>query len=213
MTMLDSECLKEVTNNIKTTDLNVRMMNNTLKDVCSINISSDVLLNSLIMTDNLIHSLNITKNEEVVELANIHVIADEVFCINNCDTVNNVLLPNSDRSKMVEGTGILTTSSTGADYINSASYEYQKIGGYVNVHVYVDFKASTPPNGTAFTLNGLPYSCGNLVNPRCLCVTTQKKQMIAAMNSGSSALTIICTSADSFVENEKLSFLFRYKIA
>lgn len=119
-----------------------------------------------------------------------------------------------DASNVETGSGQLTISEANLDKINSASFEYQRNGDWVEVHIYVDFKAFLPTNASvSMTLLGLPYVCKNSVTPREACVTTLKKQMLWGVVPNSAGLTLLLFNADAFAENEKLSYSIRYKIA
>lgn len=129
------------------------------------------------------------------------------------DDVVNIINSKYNASNVEEGIGTLTASDTNTDKINSASFEYQKIGSYVNVHIYIDFKAFSISNtNQSISLSGLPFVCCNTVNPRELCITSQKKQLAWAIARNSSSLTLLFLNTDLFAENEKLSFSLRYKI-
>lgn len=118
-----------------------------------------------------------------------------------------------DGSNIETGKGVFSIGSV-SNYVNSANFEYQKIGEWVDIHIYVDFKAFTPSGSLqSFTLTGLPFVCKNSVTPREMCVTTSKKQMIWGIVSGSASLTLLLFNSTAFSENEKLSFSLRYKIA
>lgn len=119
-----------------------------------------------------------------------------------------------DASNVETGSGQLTISEAYADKINSASFDYQKTGDWVNIHVYVDFKEFTPVNSSvSITLSGLPYVCKNSVTPREMCVTTLKKQMLWGVIPNTAGLTLLLFNANTFTENEKLSYSITYKIA
>ena len=111
------------------------------------------------------------------------------------------------------GIGTLYPYESQTSKINSANFDYQKVGSWVDLQVYVDFKAFEPNNGESLTISGLPYVCKNSVNPRELCVSSNKNQMIWAIQKNSATLTLILTSTTAIIENEKLSFSIRYKIA
>ena len=117
-----------------------------------------------------------------------------------------------DSSNIETGKGTFAIGSV-SGYINSAEFEYQKVGSWVNVHIYVDFKEFTPSNSSqSFMLTGLPFVCKNSVTPREMCVTTSKRQMLWGIVSGSASFTLLLFNSTAFVENEKLSFSLRYKI-
>lgn len=127
--------------------------------------------------------------------------------------LNSKLSKKYDSSNIETGSGELKTTDVNSDKINSASFEYQKIGSYVNVHIYIDFKAFSISNtNQSISLSGLPFVCCNTVNPRELCITSQKKQLAWAIARNSSSLTLLFLNTDLFAENEKLSFSLRYKI-
>ncbi len=119
-----------------------------------------------------------------------------------------------DASNVETGRGAFSILGANVDKINSASFEYHRNGDWVEVQIYVDFKAFTPINSSvSMTLSGLPYVCKNSVTPREMCVTTLKKQMLWGVVPNSAGLTLLLFSADAFAENEKLSYSIRYKIA
>ena len=120
-----------------------------------------------------------------------------------------------DNSNVETGSGVLTPyNESMSNKINSASFSYQRNGSYVTVSVYIDFKAFTVDNtGVNIMLLGLPYVCKNAVNPRELCVTTSKQQIIYAVTANTSNLTLLFINTGAFAENEKLSFTVTYKIS
>lgn len=127
---------------------------------------------------------------------------------------DELLAEKYDSSNIETGSGTLTANDANADKINSAQFEYQKIGNQVNLHIYVDFKAFTPTSSSqSITLSGLPFVCKNSVTPREMCVTTAKKQMLWGIVPNSAGLTLLLFSASAFTENEKLSFSLRYRIS
>ena len=128
------------------------------------------------------------------------------------DKVKSTISSKYDSSNIETGSGNLTVSSTHSDKIKSANFEYQKIGNRVNLHIYVEFKSFTPSNiGSSITLTGLPFICKNTVNPRELCITTQKKQLAWAIPINATGFTILFLDTSSFIDGEKLSFSIRYK--
>lgn len=127
---------------------------------------------------------------------------------------DELLAEKYDSSNIETGSGTLTANDANTDKINSAQFEYQKIGDQVNLHIYVDFKAFTPTSSSqSITLSGLPFVCKNSVTPRETCVTTAKKQMLWGIVPNSAGLTLLLFSASAFTENEKLSFSLRYRIS
>lgn len=127
---------------------------------------------------------------------------------------DELLAEKYDSSNIETGSGTLTANDANTDKINSAQFEYQKIGDQVNLHIYVDFKAFTPTSSSqSITLSGLPFVCKNSVTPREMCVTTAKKQMLWGIVPNSAGLTLLLFSASAFTENEKLSFSLRYRIS
>ena len=127
---------------------------------------------------------------------------------------DELLAEKYDSSNIETGSGTLTANDANTDKINSAQFEYQKIGDQVNLHIYVDFKAFAPTSSSqSITLSGLPFVCKNSVTPRETCVTTAKKQMLWGIVPNSAGLTLLLFSASAFTENEKLSFSLRYRIS
>ncbi len=129
--------------------------------------------------------------------------------------VDDLLSEKYNASNVETGNGALTPyNESMSNKINSASFSYQRSGAYVTVSVYIDFKAFTVDNaGINIMLLGLPYVCKNAVNPRELCVTTSKQQMIYAVTANTSNLTLLFINTGAFAENEKLSFTVTYKIS
>ena len=128
------------------------------------------------------------------------------------EEVKSTINSKYDSANVETGSGDFTVLSSNSDEINSANFEYQKVGNWVNLHIYVEFKSFTPSNiGSSITLPGLPFVCKNAVNPRELCITTQKKQLAWAIPINTAAFTILFLSTSSFIEGEKLSFSIRYK--
>ena len=128
------------------------------------------------------------------------------------DEVKSTISSKYDSSNIETGSGDFTVFSSSSDKINSANFEYQKIGDWVNLHIYVEFKSFTPLSvGSSITLTGLPFICKNTVNPRELCITTQKKQLAWAMPVGGNGIAILFLDTSSFIDGEKLSFSTRYK--
>ncbi len=143
-----------------------------------------------------------------------HIVNKEIGISKLSEDLQNTINSKYDASEVENGSGAFTISSMLSGYFNSASFEYQKVGNWVNLHVYVDFKKSTPVSASmGMTLTGLPFVCKNTVTPREMCITTQKRQMVWGIVAGSAGLTLIVSTADQFAENEKLSFSVRYKIA
>ena len=127
------------------------------------------------------------------------------------DEVKSTISSKYDSSNIETGSGDFTVFSSSSDKINSANFEYQKIGDWVNLHIYVEFKSFTPLSvGSSITLTGLPFICKNTVNPRELCITTQKKQLAWAIPVNTAEFAILFLNTSSFIDGEKLSFSIRY---
>lgn len=111
-----------------------------------------------------------------------------------------------------EGTFAVSTVIEGTP-VKSASYDYQRIGNWVNANITIEFNAFTPPDAyKSISFAQLPYKCTNSVSVRELCVTTAKKKMIWVVGSGSQVLTLLFFDTTSFTAGEKLSFNIRYKV-
>lgn len=121
--------------------------------------------------------------------------------------------PKYDKSNVEKGTGTLTITSSADGRVAEASFDYQKVGAYVNVSIAIKFlECSIKSANTGILLTGLPFICKCSENLRELCVTTEKKQMLYAIAKGSSSLTLLVFNPEEFVANEKLSFNLTYKI-
>lgn len=119
-----------------------------------------------------------------------------------------------DRSNVETGSGELAVNTSNAEKIKSASFDYQKIGSFVHLNVYIAFNSFTPESlKSSITFSGLPFVCKNQVTPREMCVTSQKKQLVWGIASNTSALTVLYMSMDEFVDGENLSFSICYKIS
>lgn len=185
-------------------------------DFCSV--GEDELTTELLEKINakLDNTQGVIKTEHVASKAvTTDKIADSAITIPKLSSdVKQLIDSKYDASNIETGSGLFTVLGANIDKINSASFEYHRIGDWVEVHVYVDFKAFTPINSSvSMTLSGLPYVCKNSVTPREICVTTQKKQMLWGVVPNSAGLTLLLFNADAFVNNEKLSYSIRYKIA
>lgn len=162
------------------------------------------------MASNSITGANIVQNQ----IQNGHIVDGEITMTKLSSDLQNTINSKYNASNIEFGSGTLNISDVIADKINSASFEYQKIGNWVNVHVYAEFKSFTPASASlGMTLSGLPYVCKNTVTPREMCVTTQKKQMLWGIVPNTAGLTLIVFNANAFTEGEKLSFSIRYKIS
>ena len=148
------------------------------------------------------------------QIGNNHLISGCVTADKLSSDIMQMIESKYDASNVESGSGVFTVLGANIDKINSASFEYHRIGDWVEVHIYVDFKAFTPINSSvSMTLSGLPYVCKNSVTPREICVTTQRKQMLWGVVPNTANLTLLLFNTDAFVENEKLSYSIRYKIA
>ena len=129
------------------------------------------------------------------------------------DEVKTIINSKYDSSNVETGSGELTVNTSNAEKIKSASFDYQKIGSFVQLNVYIAFNSFTPESlKSSITFLGLPFVCKNQVTPREMCVTSQKKQLVWGIASNTSALTVLYISLDEFVDGENLSFSICYKI-
>lgn len=127
--------------------------------------------------------------------------------------IDDFLKNKYDASNIENGAGDFTLYGTAAEKISSASFQYQKIGEWINLHLYINLKQFDVSNGVSITLPGLPYVCKNLVTPREICVTSQKKELLWAIIPDTNAVTLLFKDTEKFFESEKLSFSIRYKIS
>lgn len=164
-----------------------------------------------------VNELTLINNHNAKEaqlLSNIPIITKPELIKNGVVEKNKLSDPlkellDSIENLITSGEGQLTPNSSQTSKINSATYEYQKIGNCVDVYVCIDFTEFTPLANESITLSGLPCSCINEV--RGLCVTTKKNQLIWAIVQDTSSLTIIFNDQNKFTENEKLTFFIHYK--
>ena len=82
----------------------------------------------------------------------------------------------------------------------------------MTVQVACTFLAYEQTAGGTVRLDGLPFVCGNNLPPRLLNITSQKREVISAISYSTSALVLIFRQAESFTEDETLSFFITYKI-
>ncbi len=109
-----------------------------------------------------------------------------------------------------EGSGTLTP--TAENKLKNASFTYQRLGNCVTVQIACTFLAYEQTADGTVRLNGLPFVCGNDLPPRLLNITSQKREVISAISYSTSALVLIFRQAESFTEDETLSFEITYKI-
>ena len=109
-----------------------------------------------------------------------------------------------------EGSGTLTPSTE--NKLKNASFTYQRLGNCVTVQIACTFLAYEQTADGTVRLNGLPFVCGNDLPPRLLNITSQKREVISAISYSTSALVLIFRQAESFTEDETLSFSITYKI-
>lgn len=111
-----------------------------------------------------------------------------------------------------EGTFAVSTVIEGTP-VKSASYDYQRVGNWVDANITIEFNAFTPPDVyKSISFAQLPYKCVNPVSVRELCVTTAKKKMIWVVGTNSQVLTLLFFDTTPFTAGEKLSFNIRYKV-
>ena len=111
-----------------------------------------------------------------------------------------------------EGTFAVSTVIEGTP-VKSASYDYQRVGNWVDANITIEFNAFTPPDAyKSISFAQLPYKCVNPVSVRELCVTTAKKKMIWVVGTNSQVLTLLFFDTTPFTAGEKLSFNIRYKV-
>ena len=175
-------------------------------------VSGDKIKNGTItgvkLSKSAVSGSNIAQNQ----ISSTHIINGEILKSKLSVEVINAIDSKYEASNIEHGLGTLSTSETHIEKINSATFEYQKVGNWVDVHVYVDFKAFSAGSSMSITFTGLPFVCKNKVNPREMCVTNKKKQMLWAIATGSASITLLFFENSTIVENEILSFSFRYKI-
>ncbi len=109
-----------------------------------------------------------------------------------------------------EGSGTLTP--TAENKLKNASFTYQRLGNCVTVQIACTFLAYEQTADGTVRLDGLPFVCGNTLPPRLLNITSQKREVISAISYSTSALVLIFRQAESFTEDETLSFEITYKI-
>jgi hypothetical protein len=96
--------------------------------------------------------------------------------------------------------------------IKFATYEYQRVGNWVDVYIEIEFNAFTPPDASkSISIGMLPYKCAHTESVRELCVTTTKRKMILVVGKKSSLVTLLFFDATPFTAGEKLSFNVRYR--
>lgn len=128
----------------------------------------------------------------------------------DADEANNLLAQKYDSSNIETGSGSLTPYSSSVDIVKSADFTYQRVGRVVTVNINVVFNAGT--NITVRFIN-LPFRCKNTVNPRELCVTSEKAVHVWAINKDSAWLNIFSDSGVSFADGETLAFTISYLVS
>lgn len=111
-------------------------------------------------------------------------------------------------SDVETGTGKLSTTSA---RISSADFEYQKVGNYVTVNVYVSFTESSMGATTSIQLTGLPFANKSSGVIRLPIATSAKTSLIAAVGSGTT-VNILTSAAVNFSSDETAGFTLSYKI-
>lgn len=110
------------------------------------------------------------------------------------------------------GKGTFFVNSAIENPVKSATYEYQRVGNWVNANITIEFNAFTPPDTyKSIALGQLPYLCTHSVNVREVCVTTAKKKMIYVIGANAQTLTLLFFDTTAFTAGEKLSFNISYK--
>lgn len=110
------------------------------------------------------------------------------------------------------GKGTFFVNSAIENPVKSATYEYQRVGNWVNANITIEFNAFTPPDATkSIALGQLPYLCTHSVSVREVCVTTAKKKMIYVIGANTQTLTLLFFDTTAFTAGEKLSFNISYK--
>lgn len=184
----------------------------TTENIADKAVATDKIADSAITSRKLAKNAVSANNIASYQIGADHIISGNITSDKLSDEVKQSISSKYDASNVETGTGTLTPHESHVSKINTATFEYQKVGDWVNLHIYVDLKAFTPASGESLMLSGLPYVCKNSVNPREMCVSTQKKQMLWAIASNSTSLTLLFFDTSAFVANEKLSFSLRYKI-
>ena len=177
-------------------------------------VTSDKIANGAItalkLANNAVSGSNIAQNQ----IGTNHLQSGAVTTDKLADVVKTIINSKYDSSNVETGSGELTVNTSNAEKIKSASFDYQKIGSFVQLNVYIAFNSFTPESlKSSITFSGLPFVCKNQVTPREMCVTSQKKQLVWGIASNTSALTVLYMSMDEFVDGEKLSFSICYKIS
>ena len=177
-------------------------------------VTSDKIANGAItalkLANNAVSGSNIAQNQ----IGTNHLQSGAVTTDKLADVVKTIINSKYDSSNVETGSGELTVNTSNAEKIKSASFDYQKIGSFVQLNVYIAFNSFTPESlKSSITFSGLPFVCKNQVTPRGMCVTSQKKQLVWGIASNTSALTVLYMSMDEFVDGENLSFSICYKIS
>lgn len=126
------------------------------------------------------------------------------------EETDNLLSQKYDSSNVETGSGSLTPYSSSVDIVKSADFTYQRVGRVVTVNVNIVFNAGTQSK-VVFT--NLPYVCKNTVNPRELCVTSEKAVHVWAINKDAAWLNIFSDSGVSFADGEILAFTISYLVS
>ena len=112
-----------------------------------------------------------------------------------------------DASNIETGSGEFTTTSA---RISSANFEYQKVGDYVTVNVFVSFAESSMGATTSIQLAGMPFTNESSGTLRLPCATSKKTGLIVAL--GKNTINILTSEAVTFSADETMGITITYKI-
>ena len=140
-----------------------------------------------------------------------HIIDGKITKAKLSSDVTDLFDAKYNASNIEEGTGSFIIEGQ-EDKIKSATFEYQRVGQWVTVFAEIKFLRFDITTSTNFcTLRGLPYVSAYAKVPREMCITNNERELVWAVQSNSNEVLLWAIDAKYILNNESLSFSFRYK--
>ncbi len=174
-------------------------------------VTNDKIANSAItgmkIASSAVSGNNIANNQ----INSLHIIDGQITKAKLSSDVTDLFDAKYNASNIEEGTGSFIIEGQ-EDKIKSATFEYQRVGQWVTVFAEIKFLRFDITTSTNFcTLRGLPYVSAYAKMPREMCITNNERELVWAVQSNSNELLLWAIDAKYILNNENLSFSFRYK--